>query len=129
MRHRRNPIDQGNVKERNHQVALMGQIYRNATEVVIWLGSGTEESDTVMDHLQVNVHTPEKLSYVYSHEFASHPYWKSLWVQQELILAKQLEIFYGNKSLDSDTVDLLISACSNSDDYGADLPPSEHMTC
>ncbi|KAK0640643.1 heterokaryon incompatibility protein-domain-containing protein, partial [Cercophora newfieldiana] len=31
-------IDQSNVKERGHQVALMGQLYRNAQLVYSWVG-------------------------------------------------------------------------------------------
>ena len=31
-------IDQSSNKERNHQVAMMGDIYRRATETYMWLG-------------------------------------------------------------------------------------------
>ncbi|KAF2759903.1 HET-domain-containing protein [Pseudovirgaria hyperparasitica] len=31
-------IDQGNIRERNHQVGLMGQVYSSASGVLIWLG-------------------------------------------------------------------------------------------
>ncbi|PVH77983.1 HET-domain-containing protein [Cadophora sp. DSE1049] len=31
-------INQGDVKERNHQVEMMGQIYARAWRVVVWLG-------------------------------------------------------------------------------------------
>jgi hypothetical protein len=34
-------INQSNVEERNQEVRRMGQIYRNALRVVIWLGCGT----------------------------------------------------------------------------------------
>lgn len=34
-------IDQNNVEERNTQVALMAEIYRNAQRTIIWLGSGS----------------------------------------------------------------------------------------
>ncbi|KAK8022394.1 hypothetical protein PG993_013161 [Apiospora rasikravindrae] len=33
----------GDVREKNHQVALMGKIYSLATEVIIWLGSDEED--------------------------------------------------------------------------------------
>ncbi|KAF2430628.1 hypothetical protein EJ08DRAFT_556286, partial [Tothia fuscella] len=35
-------IDQSNTSERNHQVKLMGERYRNAQEVLIWLGGDRE---------------------------------------------------------------------------------------
>src|SRR6201999_2476979 len=35
-------INQPNVAEKNHQVALMGQIYREASRVIVWLGPSRE---------------------------------------------------------------------------------------
>lgn len=37
-------IDQSSLTELSHQVALMGHIYKQATQVIIWLGKGTRES-------------------------------------------------------------------------------------
>jgi hypothetical protein len=42
-------INQSDVDEKNEQVANMSRIYPGATEVIVWLGSGTKESDTFMD--------------------------------------------------------------------------------
>ena len=38
-------IDQNNVRERNHQVQMMRQIYSNAESVSIWLGEMDSEFD------------------------------------------------------------------------------------
>lgn len=38
-------IDQSNTEERNHQVDLMGDIYEQADQVVIWLGVGDQYID------------------------------------------------------------------------------------
>ncbi|KAM0279964.1 hypothetical protein ACHAQH_004293 [Verticillium albo-atrum] len=45
-------IDQGHHKERNHQVGQMKLIYENADKVVIWLGVGNHETDTLFDMVQ-----------------------------------------------------------------------------
>lgn len=37
-------INQKDLNERAQQVSLMGDVYRNADEVVIWLGEGTKET-------------------------------------------------------------------------------------
>ncbi|KAK4104289.1 hypothetical protein N658DRAFT_249603 [Parathielavia hyrcaniae] len=37
-------IDQDSVEEKNHQIPLMGDIYRNAKETLMCLGEGTEET-------------------------------------------------------------------------------------
>ncbi|KAF2421160.1 HET-domain-containing protein [Tothia fuscella] len=44
-------INQDDHKERGHQVQQMGNIYRKAERVVIWLGSATTDSDRVMDFM------------------------------------------------------------------------------
>ncbi|CAI0651342.1 unnamed protein product [Colletotrichum noveboracense] len=45
-------IDQNNHKERDHQVQQMGDIYRQARQVVVWLGEATKQSDAFMGLLQ-----------------------------------------------------------------------------
>ncbi|KAK4223553.1 heterokaryon incompatibility protein-domain-containing protein [Podospora fimiseda] len=45
-------IDQSNIKERNHQVGLMWEIYSSAQRVYAWLGRGTERSLRAMEVLQ-----------------------------------------------------------------------------
>jgi hypothetical protein len=44
-------IDQSNILERNHQVQQMGEIYRKAWTVYIWLRSRIPNSDKVFDFL------------------------------------------------------------------------------
>ena len=44
-------IDQGHDKEKGHQVQQMGDIYQTAERVIIWLGTGTEDSDVLMEFL------------------------------------------------------------------------------
>ncbi|KAM5349036.1 hypothetical protein ACJ41O_008859 [Fusarium nematophilum] len=41
-------INQGNTKEKNHQVKLMGDIYRRATRVLVWLGRSRLESGSIV---------------------------------------------------------------------------------
>ena len=40
-------INQNDISERNHQVRLMGDIYRCAEAVLVWLGSAADDSDRV----------------------------------------------------------------------------------
>ncbi|TGO34614.1 hypothetical protein BHYA_0189g00010 [Botrytis hyacinthi] len=42
-------INQENVHEKIHQIRQMGDIYKKAEKVVVWLGQGTEETDQLMD--------------------------------------------------------------------------------
>ncbi|TGO45064.1 hypothetical protein BOTNAR_0705g00020 [Botryotinia narcissicola] len=45
-------INQENVHEKIHQISQMGDIYKKAEKVVVWLGRGTEETDLVMDSMK-----------------------------------------------------------------------------
>ncbi|KAH8643121.1 hypothetical protein IG631_00584 [Alternaria alternata] len=46
-------IDQANLSERNSQVAIMRQIYRNAARVIIWIGPATDSSEKAMEFLRI----------------------------------------------------------------------------
>ncbi|WQF82327.1 Putative heterokaryon incompatibility [Colletotrichum destructivum] len=45
-------IDQSNVAERGHQVGQMGDVYREAEQVLIWLGPSSYETKILMDFLR-----------------------------------------------------------------------------
>jgi hypothetical protein len=44
-------IDQSNIEERGSQVAQMGDIYRRAQQVVVWLGPGNDDSKFALELL------------------------------------------------------------------------------
>lgn len=91
-------IEQANVKERNHQVKLTGSIYREAHNVVVWLGPIDKKSDTAMAALMKPFKfcfesTPDVEESIFSLFY--RPYWRRAWVQQELHLAKDLTFHCG----------------------------------
>jgi hypothetical protein len=42
-------INQSDTGERNHQVRQMGAIFSSASQVIVWLGDGNENTDVAMD--------------------------------------------------------------------------------
>ncbi|KAI8225327.1 Heterokaryon incompatibility protein 6, OR allele [Colletotrichum sp. SAR 10_96] len=44
-------IDQTNLQERGHQVGQMSDIYRQADQVLVWLGPSTYETKVLMESL------------------------------------------------------------------------------
>jgi hypothetical protein len=60
-------INQADVSERNHQVCLMGRIYSQAENVVVWLGPAANDSDLAMDALK-------QLQKLYNEEGEDHVY-------------------------------------------------------
>ncbi|KAF9776133.1 hypothetical protein IL306_005720 [Fusarium sp. DS 682] len=74
-------IDQSNIKERGHQVNLMGEIYRKADRVIIWLGfhnRGTRLLITAAEKFKA--HLPPEAFREWSRE---DPRWKDQWMQVE----------------------------------------------
>jgi Heterokaryon incompatibility protein (HET) len=78
-------IQQSNSSERNHQVKMMGQIFGGASEVLIWLGlfnknrAGQAESAV---------------------QLCQRPYWRRLWVIQEIMLGCKVTIVHNETLVD-----------------------------
>ena len=72
-------INQDDVIEKSHQVGMMGEIYRNAEIVVVWMGSGSENT---REDLTIAC---ESLSSDHAHEtslnsfFAENEWFKRAW--------------------------------------------------
>ena len=101
-------INNADSMERSRQVKSMGEIYRRAQEVVVWLGMGL-----VSDHLAVDL-----IQRVYAEEQASgskvditsdgldilrsfiqNPYFDRLWAVQELVLGQNITVLVGDRQL------------------------------
>lgn len=100
-------INQRDVEERNHQVALMGRIYSNASQVLVWLGEFTPDSDYLFLFLQYyqdsRLQNCENRSWLEHStrqgidDIAQRPYWQRLWIVQELVLAKRIQLCSGSR--------------------------------
>jgi Heterokaryon incompatibility protein (HET) len=109
-------IDQENLLERNHQVNMMKQIFRNSKFVLAWLGeaSGEEEEEeeeeeegeeerTMMafstrGNRQWGADEDKKMGQLLNSLFR-RDYWERMWIVQEIILAQDLLILCGNQTL------------------------------
>jgi hypothetical protein len=88
-------IDQENIPERNFQVEQMPEIYSAAQKVVVWLGDRTLESDRAIELIRAD---PADLQNVplndlrkYLDDLFSRPYWKRVWVVQEVAAANRTD--------------------------------------
>ncbi|CAI6333456.1 unnamed protein product [Periconia digitata] len=99
-------IDQQNLFERNHQVAIMGDIYSRASKVLIWLGFGTQKMHEQLMKLSDLAKPSERIRISeWDQAFADcilclcwAPYWTRVWIVQEVVLASELEILCGTQS-------------------------------
>lgn len=96
-------INRGDVPERNRMVALMSQIYQRATKVLIWLGDGDEVSNVAFD--KINQRLPwadhsaplERATASTLTNLFNRPYWRRIWILQEILSGYNLEVYCGTK--------------------------------
>lgn len=85
-------INQRDNDEKGPQVQMMGQIYRRAARVLVWLGPAADGSDELLDYMTQGI-TDEQISdsALQSSSLAmmSRPWFTRIWVQQEIALAAE----------------------------------------
>ncbi|KAK4499156.1 hypothetical protein PRZ48_009668 [Zasmidium cellare] len=87
-------IDQTNTEERNAQVKLMGEIYRKAATVFLWIGEGNAESDSAFDSMATiaDGSLDDKIRRETCSFYASvgdRPWFSRVWILQEMALANE----------------------------------------
>lgn len=93
-------INQDNTLERNSQVACMANIYKNASQVLVWLG---QESDFDTKNNVLPAHPGQEtgvdkqtiLKWVLESAVFTRPWFNRLWVVQEVVLAKDITVLIG----------------------------------
>ncbi|KAK5653683.1 hypothetical protein OQA88_8713 [Cercophora sp. LCS_1] len=114
-------IDQENKKEQGHQVGQMKSVYTNAEQVVIWLGSSTNDIDLLMDimhrmHEDAGAVWPIVVRQLQDVDFEmrtrlrvglddllSRPWFKKVWIIQEVATARGASVMCGRKSVSTKT--------------------------
>ncbi|KAL4964641.1 heterokaryon incompatibility protein-domain-containing protein [Aspergillus stella-maris] len=101
-------IDQGSLEEKNGQVLVLREIYSRATKVLSYVGDEPSDSRPVLSFLKdITAFQPascnkwslsdrnvkESLS-----TLLKRPYFSRLWVLQETLMAREVEIICGNVS-------------------------------
>ncbi|KAG4438019.1 hypothetical protein IFR05_006478 [Cadophora sp. M221] len=112
-------IDQSNGRERSHQVAIMGQIYRNSQRVLVWLGEHSSNSKRAIEFItevfrSSRFHNSRQSSlYIYEGDekyeasgwhavdyLFRRDYWERTWIIQEIQLAKNVLVHCGDQAFD-----------------------------
>ncbi|KAH8892579.1 HET-domain-containing protein [Thozetella sp. PMI_491] len=111
-------INQADELEKSIQVQMMKDIYHGATKVVVWLGAGGQDSAEVFAQLVKirgafsqnsitefhKLHGGQVLDSIAPafRRLCQKKYWTRLWVIQEYAVARELELVYGDASLNGD---------------------------
>ncbi|KAH8762828.1 heterokaryon incompatibility protein-domain-containing protein [Hyaloscypha finlandica] len=103
-------INQQNIHERNHQVAQMRMIYKQARRVVVWLGPsdplsvlGFQSLNNPGEWMELTGSSKNPLTRSEGNKrlgaicsLFTRQYWNRLWVIQEFLLARELILQCGN---------------------------------
>jgi Heterokaryon incompatibility protein (HET) len=118
-------INQSDIEERNEQLIRMGDIYRNASRVIVWLGpegDGAERVDRVFqDFENTGVGSADdttlREAFIYSPEAHINrqamisvmklPWFERAWVVQEFTIAREAILVHGTFRWDPDTMFLV----------------------
>lgn len=111
-------IDQQNLAERNAQVRLMGDIYRGAARVVVWLGNDDRlqvcdpevvaavqqhcEGTQILDFEKIGQGDPVQRRALWAGfqaAFLPPEYWSRAWIVQEIALSRQTVLRYRHLTL------------------------------
>lgn len=124
-------INQEDVKEKNHQLPLMGPIYGRAWDVLAWLGLTSDDSHLAICHLiKLGLDGHEASLKALNNEqqplakeldsivaLCKRSYWHRIWVVQEIRLASHITYHCGGDTMAGETFALalkFISLASNS---------------
>lgn len=102
-------IDQASSAERNQQVYQMSDVYRQASEVIVWLGPGDEESRSAVRAWRDGALGVDHFEWLELH-LGQHRYWQRLWVVQEVLVAKSLILRWGSEKVDWDRLHVFLDA-------------------
>lgn len=104
-------IDQKNEAERSREVLRMGQVYKTASSVVVWLGNAANESDEACDIISGMANLTEAwirnwkaenfevLNWSSIYHLLNRPYWRRVWIIQELAMNRDNTTFLcGNRA-------------------------------
>lgn len=104
-------INQHDREEQSRQVKLMANIYSEAELVAVWLGPQTKDSDSAFSLIDLLVNNADSAtafsaltsSKIWRPNFTAlvqlfeREYWSRLWVVQEILNARAIDVFCGNK--------------------------------
>ena len=132
-------INQLDTLERNHQVPLMKRIYECATRTLVWLGPSSPDSDIAMkllSHVAKSFNPDEYVAKSLMHRADQHkweavarlisrPWFRRVWIRQEVAIAQDIKILCGSKVLRwdvfMDSCDVLIAHFENPDNVALQL--------
>jgi hypothetical protein len=137
-----------NIREKNQQIKLMDTIFQEASMVYAWLGEESEDSVAGIHFLKRHYHNPDGQHTQFRDWFSvgrssidavelrgnvrkaifdlvHRPYWRRVWILQEICKAKSVKVLCGRHELDFDTFMHGVLTAHRSS--GRTLIPKDHL--
>jgi WD repeat-containing protein 55 len=142
-------INQKDLEERTQQVLLMGTIYERAWNTLVWLGEEADGSSDAVNTIirigdlrtltderapelkdfdSMDLPAPGSRQWLYLSKLLSRPWFHRVWVIQEVVLSKYVQLQYGRRTvswfdmgmfascmISHDLTQYLVSADNNAD--------------
>ncbi|KAF2626661.1 HET-domain-containing protein, partial [Macroventuria anomochaeta] len=91
-------INQQIVSEKSVKVSMMSKVYLKASCVAVWLGRDANgDADAIFEDTKVTVEFTTRVDKASLERFLQLPYWSRTWVLQEVGLANEAVILWGNQ--------------------------------
>ncbi|CAI0651959.1 unnamed protein product [Colletotrichum noveboracense] len=112
-------INQDDDDEKGHQVAMMGVIFSSASSVAASLGTGES-----LGNVRETLASGDKSEIGRLRDkFDQLPYFDRVWIKQEIVLAKDIGMFYGPERLSWGQFDQIVNANTGKPDNNNFLVP------
>jgi hypothetical protein len=96
-------IDQMDLHEKSRQVTQMDRVFRQAEEVIVWLGNSDSHDEETIKSMQEGgasgLFTRSRGVSIFE-----KPYWRRIWIIQEILLARKLVFLCGAHRIEFDTL-------------------------
>ncbi len=112
-------INQNDLDEKAYQVSMMKEIFQNASQVCVWLGTGDESSRKAMQFIEKLGGVSDLDRVVRDSSFNEDwravlqliclPWFSRIWVVQEIAVARKAKIWCGSESVDWDQLKSCVS--------------------
>jgi hypothetical protein len=94
-------INQDADEEKSHQVSMMGDIYKTATTVLIWLGDDENTFARSWRAIEMAANESSNLDDDSAlDDFLAHPWFTRVWTLQEVLLARKAVLICGTRWID-----------------------------
>lgn len=126
-------INQKDIFEKSLQIPRMAAIFNKASVVAVWLGDELDIDESARAELRNGTSPSLGEDFCLSSQptfkqILRRPYWRRVWVVQELAMASHIDVYCGSDRIPWDSIDTTCKCCqSRSFINTRGLPVDEHV--